>query len=130
MQTCVLTTTMKLINKNRYTIDYNERKRVTIIFIRQRRQLCFYYAKQSGNRDNSIPWAGYQAPLQNSFSYQDINLDEKILTNKTEIDNRNTATLNTFYYKKNRGILKNYLLIWDRPMKIFIKIYEIYDSLR
>src|SRR5258705_11914410 len=75
MQTLLFDNDMKLINKNRYTIDYNERKESYDNFlVGNDGSFVFTYAKQSGNRDNSNTLGLVtKAPLQNSFSYQDIN---------------------------------------------------------
>jgi hypothetical protein len=137
MQTLLFDNDMKLISKNRHTIDYNERKESYDNFsLANDGSFVFTYAKQSGNRDNSNNLGlVLKAPLQNSFSYQDIDLEEKYIDAiKLKIDNRNNRyIINTFYYKKNRGNIEGlFTYIWDRANeKTFVsKFTEIYDSLR
>jgi hypothetical protein len=137
MQTLLYDKDMKLINKNRHLIDYNERRESYDNFlVANDGSFVFTYAKQSGNRDNNNTLGlVIKAPLQNSFTYQDIDLEEKYIDEvKLKIDNRNNRYLiNTFYYKKNRGSIEGlFTYIWDKANeKTFTsKFTEIYDSLR
>lgn len=119
MQTMLFDDALKLINKNRHLIDYNERKESYDNFLLGNDgYLVFTYAKQSGNRDNSDGLGlVIKAPLQNSFSYQDIELNGKYIDEvKLKIDNRNNRVIvNTFYYQKNRGSIEGlFTFIWDK----------------
>jgi hypothetical protein len=58
-----------------------------------------------------------KTPLQNPFTYQDIDLQEKYIDEvKLKIDNRNNRYIaNTFYYKKNRGNIEGlFTYVWDK----------------
>jgi len=137
MQTLLLDQDLKILNKSRYLVEYNERKENYDNFL-----LCndgtfvFTYAKQSGNRDNyNALGLLIKAPLQNSFAYQDINLNENYIDEvKLKIDNRNSRFLiNTFYYKKNRGNIAGlFTYIWDktRDETYVSQFTELDDSLR
>ncbi|MEO7763054.1 MAG: hypothetical protein ABIR78_01695, partial [Ferruginibacter sp.] len=137
MQTLLLDNDMKLINKNRYTVDYNERRESYDNFlVGNDGSFVFTYAKQTGNRDNSNTLALItKAPLQNSFLSQEVNLEEKYIDEvKLKIDNRNNRyIINSFYYKKNRGSIEGlFSFIWDKTSEKMYssKFNEIYDSLR
>ncbi len=137
LQTLLFDNEMKLINKNRHTIDYNERKESYDNFmVGNDGSFVFTYAKQSGNRDNSNTLGlVVKAPLQNSFSYQDIDLQEKYVDEvKLKIDNRNSRyIINTFYYKKNRGSIEGlFTYIWDKTnaRTFAAQFTELSDSLR
>lgn len=137
MQTLLFDKDMKLINKNRHLIDYNDRRESYDNFlVANDGSFVFTYAKQTGNRDNSNTLGlVVKAPLQNSFSYQDIDLEEKYIDEvKLKIDNRNNRyIINTFYYKKNRGSIEGlFTYIWDKAneKKYASRFTEIYDSLR
>ena len=137
MQTLLFNSDMKLINKSRHLIDYNERKESYDNFLVDNDgTFIFTYAKQSGNRDNSNTLGlVIKAPMQNSFTYQDIDLQEKYIDEvKLKIDNRNNRyLLNTFYYKKNRGSIEGlFTYIWDKAnAKTSVSQFtELYDSLR
>jgi hypothetical protein len=137
MQTLLFDKDMKLINKNRHLIDYNDRRESYDNFlVANDGSFVFTYAKQTGNRDNSNTLGlVMKSPLQNSFSYQDIDLEEKYIDEvKLKIDNRNNRYLiNTFYYKKNRGSIEGlFTYIWDKANEktYASKFTEIYDSLR
>jgi len=137
MQTMLFDKDMKLINKNRHLIDYNDRRESYDNFLLANDgSFVFTYAKQTGNRDNSNTLGlVVKAPLQNSFSYQDVDLEEKYIDEvKLKIDNRNNRyIINTFYYKKNRGSIEGlFTYIWDKANEktYASKFTEIYDSLR
>ncbi len=137
LQTLLFDNDMKLINKNRHVIDYNDRRESYDNFLLGNDgSLVFTYAKQSGNRDNSNTLGLIlKAPLQNSFTYQDIDLKEKYVDEiKLKIDNRNNRYLiNTFYYKKNRGSIEGlFTYVWDNTnAKTYASQFtELYDSLR
>jgi hypothetical protein len=137
MQTLLYDNDMKLISKNRYTVDYNERKESYDNFlVANDGSFVFTYAKQSGNRDNSNNLSLVtKSPLENYFYSHEINLEEKYVDEvKLKIDNRNNRyILNTFYYKKNRGSIEGlFTYIWDRnnDKTYASKFTEIYDSLR
>ena len=137
MQTLLFNSNMKLINKDRHLVDYNERKESYDNFlVGNDGTFIFTYAKQAGNRDNSNTLGlVIKAPLQNSFTYQDIDLKEKYIDEvKIKIDNRNNRyLLNTFYYKKNRGNIEGlFTYVWDKANEktLVSQFTELYDSLR
>lgn len=137
MKTMLFDNEMKLINSNRYLIDYNERRESYDNFlVGNDGSFVFTYAKQSGYRDNSnILGLVMKAPLQNSFSYQEIDLNERYVDElKLKIDNRNNRyILNTFYYKKNRGSIEGlFTYVWDKGSQktLASQFTELYDSLR
>ena len=137
MQTLLFDNNMKLINKNRHVIEYNDRKESYDNFlVANDGSFVFTYAKQSGNRDNSNTLGlVIKSPLQNSFTYKDIDLNEKYIDEvKLKIDNRNNRYLiNTFYYKKNRGNIEGlFTYIWDNAsQKTYTSVFTVlYDSLR
>jgi hypothetical protein len=137
MQTLLYDDEMKLISKNRHTIDYNDRKESYDNFsVANDGSFVFTYARQSGNRDNSNNLSLVtKTPQENSFTYNEVNLEEKYIDEvKLKIDNRNNRyILNTFYYKKNRGSIEGlFTYIWDKAnQKTYAsKFTEIYDSLR
>ena len=137
IQTLLFDNDMKLINKNRHVIDYNERRESYDNFlVANDGSFVFTYAKQSGNRDNSNALGlVIKAPFQNSFSYQDIDLKGKYIDEiKLKIDNRNNRyIINTFYYKKNRGNIEGlFTYIWDKGNeKLYASQFtELSDSLR
>ncbi len=137
LQTLLYNQEMVLLNKNRHTVEYNDRKESYDNFmVGNDGNFLFTHAKQSGNRDNSNAlWLVIKSPLQNTFSYQEIDLKEKYIDEvKLKIDNRNSRyIINTFYYKKNRGNIEGlFTYIWD---KANVRTYaaqftELYDSLR
>ena len=137
LKTMLFDKDLKLVSSNRHIADYNDRKESYDNFLLGNDgSLVFTYAKQSGNRDNSNTLGLVtKAPLQNSFSYQDIDLSEKYVDEvKLKIDNRNNRyILNTFYYKKNRGSIEGlFTYIWDREnQKTYASQFiQLYDSLR
>ncbi len=137
MQTLLFDSDMKLLNKNRHLAEYNERRESYDNFmVANDGSFVFTYAKQSGNRDNSnFLNLVFKAPLQNTFTYRDIDLQEKYVDEiKLKIDNRNNRyILNTFYYKKNRGSIEGLFTgVWDKANeKIYASQFtELYDSLR
>ncbi len=126
-----------LVNKNRYVIDYNERRdNYDNFLLANDGTFVFTYDKQSGNRDNSNELGLIiKLPLQNLFTFQNIGLEEKYIDKvKLKIDNLNNRyIINTFYYKKNRGSIEGlFTYIWDKPHeKTFASQFTIlYDSLR
>lgn len=119
LQTLLFDNDMTLINKNRYLIEYNDRRESYDNFLLGNDgSLVFTYAKQSGNRDNSNTLGlVIKEPQQKSFTYQDIALNENYIDEiKLKIDNRNNRyIINTFYYKKNRGNIEGlFTYIWDK----------------
>lgn len=137
IQTLLFDNNMKLINKNRHIIDYNERRESYDNFlVANDGSFVFTYAKQSGYRDNSnYLRLVINAPHQNTYSYQDIDLQEKYIDEvKLKIDNRNNRyIINTFYYKKSRGNIEGlFTYIWDKgnEKKFAAQFTELPDSLR
>jgi hypothetical protein len=137
MQTLLFDKEMQLINKSRFLADYNERRDSYNNFsLANDGNFVFTYARQSGNRDNN----NYlnlvtKPPLQNNFTYQDIELDKKYIDEvKLKIDNLNSRyVLNSFYYKKNRGNIEGlFTCIWDKTAEktLMSQFTELYDSLR
>lgn len=126
-----------LINKNRHVTDYNERRdNYDNFLLGNDGTFVFTFDKQSGNRDNSNELGLIiKAPLQNTFTYQNIELDNKYIDEvKLKIDNlNNRCIINTFYYKKNRGSIEGlFTFIWDKGNeKMYASQFtELYDSLR
>jgi hypothetical protein len=137
MQTLLYDNDMKLINKNRMLVEYNERKESYDNFmVGNDGSFVFTYAKQSGNRDNSNALSlVIKSPQQEAFASREIDLKEKYIDEvKLKIDNRNNRYLiNTFYYKKNRGSIEGlFTYVWDKPAdKPYASQFtEINDSLR
>lgn len=137
LQTLLFDNDMTLINKNRYLIEYNDRRESYDNFLLGNNgDLVFTYAKQSGNRDNNnILGLVIKPAQQDSFKYEDIALNEKYVDEvKLKIDNRNNRyIINTFYYKKNRGNIEGlFTYIWDKASaKTYASQFiELYDSLR
>lgn len=127
----------KLISKNRNVTDFNERREnYNNFLLANDGTLVFTYEKQSGMRDNSNVLALItNAPKQNSFTFQNIELDEKYIDNvELKIDNLNNRyIINTFYYKKNLGSIDGlFTYIWDNSnSKTFASQFiEFNDSLR
>lgn len=126
-----------LINKTRQVTEYNERRDNHGNFLLANDgTFVFTYDKQPGNRDNSNELnLVVKPPLQNTFIYQQINLDDKYIDEvKLKIDNLNNRyIINTFYYKKNRGSIDGlFTCIWDKGNeKIYASQFiELNDSLR
>ncbi len=137
LQTLLFDNELKLINKNRHTIEYNDRKESYDNFaVANDGTFIFTYAKQSGNRDNNNALSlVLKAPLDNTFSYQEIDLKEKYIDEvKLKLDNRNNRyIINTFYYTKNRGSIEGlFTHIWDKTnARTYASQFTvIYDSLR
>jgi hypothetical protein len=119
LQTLLYDNEMKLLNKNRHTVEYNERRESYDNFmVGNDGSFVFTFAKQSGNRDNSNALGlMVKEPLQQTFNYHEIDLQEKYIDEiKLKIDNRNNRyIINTFYYKKNRGSIEGlFTHIWDK----------------
>lgn len=127
----------KLIAENRNVTEFNERRENYGNFsVTNDGTLVFTYEKQSGNRENSNTLGLItNAPMQNGFTYQAINLEERYIDNvQLKIDNLNNRyIINTFYYKKNRGSIEGlFTYIWDKDKnKTYASQFsEFYDSLR
>lgn len=127
----------KLQAKNRNVTDFNERRENYSNFsVANDGTLVFTYEKQSGNRENSNTLGLItNAPMQNGFSYQTIDLEERYIDNvQLKIDNLNNRyIINSFYYKKNRGSIEGlFTYIWDKDKnKTYASQFsEFYDSLR
>ena len=137
MATLLFDNQFNLIHKDRHVIEYNERKETYSNFLLANNgSLVFTYEKQSGLRDNSNELGIVtKDPLQNIFTYQGIDLDNKYIDEvKLKIDNLNKRyIINTFYYKKNRGSIEGlFTYIWDRDnAKTYASQFtELDDSLR
>lgn len=137
MTTILYDNQFKLLSKNRHVIDYNERKdNYGNFLLANDGTLVFTYDKQSGYRDNSNALSFVtKEPLQNTFTYQDINLGERYIDEvKLKIDNLNKRyIINTFYYKKNRGSIEGlFTYVWDKDKRksAVSEFTELYDSLR
>lgn len=119
MQTLLYDHEMNLINKNRYTVEYNDRKESYDNFlVANDGSFVFTYAKQQGNRDNSNSLGlMVKEPLGNNYNFHEIDLNEKYIDEvKLKIDNRNNRYIvNTFFYRKNRGSIDGlFTYIYDK----------------
>ncbi len=110
---------MKLINKNRQVVDYDERSEVYDNFsLGNDGNFIFTHAVQSGNSYNSNRLGLIiHDQLQNSFIYEPIDLDEKYIAEVIlKIDNLNNRyIINSFYYQKNKGSIEGlFTYVWDK----------------
>ncbi|MBL0182560.1 MAG: hypothetical protein IPP96_09765 [Chitinophagaceae bacterium] len=127
----------KLVSKNRYVTDFNERRENCDNFtLGNDGTFIFSHETQSGNRDyTSMLDLVTLSPSQNIPVYQKIDLEEKFIDDvHLKVDNLNNRYLiNTFYYKKNRGSIDGlYTCIWDRDKSgpFASQFTEFSDSLR
>jgi len=137
MSTLLFDNQFNLVEKNRYVTDYNERRENYGNFsLANDGTLVFTYDKQTAYRENSnILSIITKAPLQNSFSSQNIELEERYIDEvKLKLDNLNKRfVVNAFYYKKNRGSIEGlFTYVWDRENNKtqVSRFTEFYDSLR
>ena len=128
---------MKLLDKSREVIDYNEgSERYDNFSVDNHGNFVFTYTGQSGNKGNSnVLGLIIKESLQHEYTYQEIDLDKEYIDEvKLKIDNLNDRyIINTFYYQKNRGSIDGlFTYIWDNAKR---KTYAsqftaFYDALR
>lgn len=128
---------MKLINENRYLVDFNDRRENYSNFLLDNDgSLVFTYARQRGYREsyNTLGLV-MKKPDRDTFAYQEVDLKDKYIDEvKLKIDNRNGRYIvNTFYYPKNRGSIDGlFVYVWDKSgAKTYASNFiELSDSLR
>ena len=137
MQTLLFDNEMKLLDKRRYLLPYNDsRDRYDNFSVSNDGGFVFTFSSQLGYRDNSNKLdLLIKNPFKDTLSYYNIDLKERYIDEvKLKIDNRNNRYLiNTFYYKKNRGTIEglfNYVFDNATATSVVSQFIEIQDSLR
>jgi len=128
---------LKLINKTRQTLNFDNRTDNYREFLLDNEgNFVFTFDREPINRDYSNGLKlGIKAPLQDTFSFQTIDLENKFINDVSiKIDNLNKKyLLNAFYYLKNRGSVEGVLTyIWDvwGQKKYTINFTSFDDALR
>ena len=119
LTTLLFDSDFKLIDRNRYVTDFNEKRESYDNFLLSNEgSFIFTYEKQAGYGLNSNVLSLIVRDLkQASFSNQPVDLADKYFDNvKLKIDNLNKRYIvNSFYYKKNRGSIDGlFTYIWDK----------------
>jgi hypothetical protein len=136
MVSLLFDSSLKLINKNRQTLQYNDRRdNYSNFLVDNDGNFIFTKDSQTGNRDNSNSLKlVIKAPLQDTFAYHEINLEKNYIDEvKLKVDNLNNRyVLNSFYYKKSRGNIEGLFTgIWDKTNNSFSQGFAVLnDSLR
>ncbi len=110
---------LQLQHKSREIVDFDDRHDAySDFFVDNEGTFVYTKGTTSGNRDNFAKLSLVtKAPMQDTFSYQKIELNEKYVDEiKLKIDNINKHYLiNSFYYQERRGNIDGlFTCIWDK----------------
>jgi hypothetical protein len=135
--TILFDSSLKMLNKTRQTLEYNERRdNFGNFLLDDSGNLACTKDSKNGVRDNSNTLSLVtKDALSDTFALHSINLEKYYIDEvKLKIDNLNKRYIvNSFYYKKNRGSIEGlFTYIWDNVnTETFAKDFIILsDSLR